>query len=92
MKKKIQKKKCSYTDEPIGEVKVVKDFLPPPEQLILKDDTVKVTLLLSKTSVDRFKQAAEKHHTYYQVMIRALLDEYARRYLGELKKSNLNSH
>lgn len=71
------KKKIKYSDEPMGKVKVVKDFLPPPSQLALKDDTVKVTLLLSKFSVDFFKSEANKHHTKYQKMIRELLDQYS---------------
>jgi hypothetical protein len=29
------KSKIKYTDEPMGELKVVKDFLPPPDQLAL---------------------------------------------------------
>ena len=39
-------KRKKYTNEPIGKIKIVKDFLPKPEELILKEDTVKVTLLL----------------------------------------------
>ncbi len=70
------KKKIKYTDEPMGEVKVVTDFLPSPEELALKDETVKVTISLSKTSVDFFKQEAKKYNTQYQKMIRRLLDEY----------------
>jgi predicted DNA binding CopG/RHH family protein len=42
----------------------------------LKEATVKVTLLLSKDSVSYFKKEAEKFHTPYQPMIRALLDKY----------------
>ncbi len=71
------KKKIKYTNEPMGEVQVVADFLPSPEELVLKDETVKVTIALSKASVDFFKREARKHHTQYQKMIRRLLDEYA---------------
>ena len=71
------KTKIKYTNEPIGKVKVISDFLPSPEELILKDETVKVTIALSKTSVDFFKNEAKKHNTQYQKMIRRLLDEYA---------------
>jgi predicted DNA binding CopG/RHH family protein len=71
------KKKTTYKDEDIGRVKVVPDFLPSPEQLALKDETVKVTIALSKNSVDFFKREARRHHTQYQKMIRRLLDEYA---------------
>jgi predicted DNA binding CopG/RHH family protein len=66
-----------YSDEPIGKVKVVGDFLPSFEELALKDETVKVTIGLSKTSVDFFKKEAKKYNTHYQKMIRRLLDEYA---------------
>ncbi|WP_084591001.1 CopG family transcriptional regulator [Desulfonatronovibrio magnus] len=48
------KEKIKYTDEPMGKVKVISDFLPSPEELALKDETVKVTITLSKTSVDFF--------------------------------------
>jgi predicted DNA binding CopG/RHH family protein len=58
-------------------VRVVADFLPSPEELVLKDKTVKVTLFLSQLSVDFFKNEAKKHNTQYQKMIRRLLDEYA---------------
>ena len=68
--------KTNYTDEPLGPVKVVPDFLPAPEELVFKEDTVKVTIALSRESVEFFKQEAEKHHTQYQKMIRRLLDAY----------------
>ncbi len=71
------KKKIKYTDEPMGKTKVIPDFLPSPEELALKDETVKVTIVLSKTSIDFFKKEAKKYNTQYQKMIRRLLDEYA---------------
>jgi predicted DNA binding CopG/RHH family protein len=74
------KKKIRYTDEHIGRVKVISDFLPSPEELALKDETVKVTIALSKTSVDFFKNEAKKYNTQYQKMIRRLLDEYTARH------------
>jgi predicted DNA binding CopG/RHH family protein len=70
------KAKIKYSDEPMGKVKVITDFLPSPEELALKDETVKITLSLSKTSVDFFKKEAKKYNTQYQKMIRRLLDEY----------------
>lgn len=68
--------KIKYTDEPLGKVEVIADMLPGPEELAFKEDTVKVTIALSKTSVDFFKKEAKKHDTKYQQMIRRLLDEY----------------
>jgi len=70
------KSKMQYTDEPMGDVRVVKDFLPTPAELALKDETVKITISLTRRSVDYFKKEAELHHTQYQRMIRTLLDEY----------------
>ena len=70
------KKKINYTDEPLGEIRIVDDFLPSPENLAFKESNVKITITLSKTSVDFFKKEAEKHHTQYQKMIRRLLDVY----------------
>lgn len=61
--KKYMKKKTKDTDAPMGKVKVVSDFLPSPEQLVLKDETVKVTIALSKASVDFFKNEAKKFNT-----------------------------
>ena len=61
----------------MGNVRVVSDFLPSPEELALKDETIKVTIALSKAIVDFFKKEAQKHNTQYQKMIRRLLDEYA---------------
>ena len=68
-----------YTDEPLGEIRVINDFLPPPSELVFKEDTVKVTLGLSRRSVDFFKKQAKKHDTQYQKMIRRLLDLYVTR-------------
>jgi hypothetical protein len=69
--------RIKYTDEPIGNPKVVADFLPSPEDLAFRDETVKITLALSRKSVDFFKREAQKHKTQYQRMIRRLLDAYA---------------
>ena len=66
-----------YTDEPLGDVRVVDDFLPGPEDLVFKEENVKVTLGLSRRSVEFFKREAKKHRTQYQKMIRRLLDLYA---------------
>ncbi len=77
---KYMKSKIKYTDEPLGELRVVKDFLPPPEQLILKENNVKITIALKKSSIDFFKKEAKKHHTSYQKMIRQVIDWYASHY------------
>ena len=69
-------KKIIYTDEPLGDVEVIADFLPSPAELAFREEGVKITLALSKSSVDFFKQEASKHQKQYQRMIRRLLDSY----------------
>lgn len=76
------KTKIRYTDEPLGKLRVVKDFLPAPEELIFKEDNIKVTMSLSKASVDFFKTEAKKRRTSYQAMIRRLLDMYTSQHAG----------
>lgn len=80
------KKKINYTDEPIGAIKIVDDFLPSPKQLVLKEEVVKVTLALTKESVDFFKKVAEENHTHYQTMIRLLLNKYAERHKSQARR------
>ena len=74
------KNKIKYTDEPMGKLRAVKDFLPPPDQLVLKEENVKITISLKKESVDFFKKKAKEHHSSYQKMIREVVDWYASHY------------
>ncbi|OGS46444.1 MAG: CopG family transcriptional regulator [Elusimicrobia bacterium RIFOXYD2_FULL_34_15] len=64
-------------DMPIGKMVRVKDKLPSPEELVISEEKVKVTISLSKTSIEYFKKEAKHYHTKYQKMIRNLLDKYA---------------
>lgn len=74
------KSKTKYSEEPMGELKVVNDFLPPPDQLVLKEDNVKVTISLKKSSISFFKEQAKTHKTSYQKMIREVVDGYVSHY------------
>jgi predicted DNA binding CopG/RHH family protein len=71
------KKKIIYTNEKIGKVEVVKDFLPKLKELVLKEDNIKVTINLSKASLEFFKKLAKQHGSQYQKVIRNLLDSYS---------------
>lgn len=71
------KRAIRYTNEPMGSLRVVQDFLPSPEQLAFREEKVKVTISLSRASLDFFKSQAHRHRTPYQKMIRNLLDAYA---------------
>ena len=79
----VKKTATKYSQGEIGQVRVVGDFLPPPDQLVLREDNVKVTLSLSQRSVDFFKLAAQKRRVPYQRMIRALVDAYAEKQGGK---------
>ena len=70
------RKKTKYTNEPLGDIRVIDDFLPSPDELAFKEDSVKVTIGLSKQSVAFFKKEAKRRRTPYQRMIRRLLDAY----------------
>ncbi|MBM3711875.1 MAG: CopG family transcriptional regulator [Actinobacteria bacterium] len=74
------KKKIKYSNYKIGKIKIVKDFLPKPEELVFKDDNIKVTLNLSKSSIDFFKGIAKEKGSKYQKIIRNLLDTYSNHY------------
>ena len=71
------KKRIKYTNEPMSKIEIVKDFLPSPEQLVLREKNVKVTINLKESSIEYFKKVANKNHTQYQKIIRNLLDYYA---------------
>ena len=75
----MNKRTVKYTEGEIGKVKLVKDFLPRPDQLVLREENVKVTLSLSRRSLEFFKREAGKRRVPYQRMIRALVDAYAER-------------
>ncbi len=77
--------KIKYTNELIGEVRIIPDFLPSPSELAFKEEGVKVTLALSKKSLEFFKTEASKHHTQYQRMIRRLLDAYVDTHVSDSK-------
>jgi hypothetical protein len=47
---------------------------------------VKVTIALSRRSVDFFKTEARRHNTQYQRMIRRLLDAYAEHHTRPLTR------
>lgn len=75
----MKKRTVRYTEGEIGRFRVIKNFLPPPDKLVLRESNVKVTLSLSRRSVDFFKREGAKQRVPYQRMIRALVDAYAER-------------
>ncbi len=43
-----------YSNEPMGDLSLVADFLPSPEEFLLKQQNIKITISLSSESVDSF--------------------------------------
>lgn len=77
------KRKVTYTDEPMVEPWVVRDSLPSPAELALREEDVKITITLSRRSVAFFKSEAAKADTPYQRMVRRLLDAYVEAHAGD---------
>ena len=76
-----------YEEDPFGlgdtQLETVADFLPSPEQLVLKEpETEKVTIALSKDSLSFFRQKGKELGAPYQRMIRNLLDAYVAQHRG----------
>src|SRR5258706_15339008 len=81
------KKRTQYEDAPLdiaqalSAARTIGDFLPAPDQLVFKEEAVKVTLSLGKESVNFFKKKAKENHVPYQNMIKRVVDLYARHYM-----------
>lgn len=67
---------------PKGRLTIIKDFLPPPEQLVRREDTVRVTSEFTRSSIDFLKEEARKNKVPYQRMLRSLVDLYVERVRG----------
>jgi predicted DNA binding CopG/RHH family protein len=70
-------KKIKYTSEKLHIGERVPDFLPHPSKLVKREVTRKVTLELTRSSLDFFKQQAKQERVPYQRMLRGLIDAYA---------------
>ena len=70
------RKQDKFEDMPKGKLTVINDFLPPPSQLVRKDDTVKITSEFTRSSIDFLKKEAKKAKVPYQRMMRVLIDKY----------------
>jgi hypothetical protein len=47
-------------------VRLIEDFLRAPDDLVLREENVKVTLSLSRRSLDFFRREAKKPRVPYQ--------------------------
>src|SRR5690242_20698194 len=65
-----------FEDAPRGGLTVIDDFLPPPSQLMRKEDTIEVTSEFTRSSIEFLKQEAKKANVPYEHILRALVDKY----------------
>jgi hypothetical protein len=79
----MKKPAVKYSMGEIGRIRIVEDFLPSPDRLVLREKNVKVTLSLSQRSVAFFKRGALKRRVPYLRMIGALVDAYAEKQEGK---------
>ncbi len=75
------KRKIKYTDEPVRLGRRVRDFLPSPAEIALRDKTRRVTINLNEGSLQMFKKEAFRLAIPYQKLLRTVIDLYAQRHL-----------
>jgi predicted DNA binding CopG/RHH family protein len=84
--RKNMKTKTNYKKAPkniakeIEESKRIDDFLPPPNELVNKEENIRVTINLNKDVVSFFKNKAKENGVPYQTMIKNLLGKYVHHY------------
>ncbi len=79
------KKSTGFEDAPKGKVTIIEDFLPPPSQLVRKEETVRVTSEFTRSSIEFLKQEAQKANVPYQRMLRTLVDKYVEQHNPDLR-------
>ena len=70
------RKNDSLDAAPKGNLTIIRDMLPPPSQLVRREDTVRVTSEYTKSSINFLKEEAKKAKVPYQRMLRSLIDMY----------------
>jgi predicted DNA binding CopG/RHH family protein len=77
------RKTASFEDAPQGKVTIIEDFLPPPSQLVRKEETIRVTSEFTRSSIEYLKKEARKANVPYQRMLRSLVDKYVEQHNPE---------
>ena len=86
MKKKIKysNKFSSEQKIDIKSLKVIKDFLPSPDELFSNDEKVKITIEIDVETYTFFQNLALSVNKKYQPLIREILKQYAKKYKAKL--------
>lgn len=80
------KKRTKYEEAPadisksILQEEVIRDMLPPPDKLVFKEENERITINLSRTSLEFFRKKAAEMNIPYQRMIKQVLDIYSKEY------------
>lgn len=74
------KRKNEDMNQPQGKLTRIPDFLPPPGELLPREDTIKITVAVDSKTLKFFKGYAQKSGLKYQRIIREVLKGYARKY------------
>ncbi|MBR8838878.1 MAG: hypothetical protein DSM106950_33970 [Stigonema ocellatum SAG 48.90 = DSM 106950] len=77
------RKTTRFEDAPKGKVTIIEDFLPPPSQLVRKEETIRVTSEFTRSSIEFLKEEARKANVPYQRMLRSLVDKYVEQHRPE---------
>ena len=81
-----------YTDAPADVTRVlaqtdpIDDFLPSPDDLVLRTEKERITIAIDKHSLDLFRKYAHEHNAKYQSMINGVLSSYADKFLTNHKR------
>ena len=67
-------KKIKYTDEPMQTGRIVKDFLPRPEDLVFRKQRV-LTLRLDEPTLDELKEVANRKGLGMSTLVRMWVKE-----------------
>jgi len=67
-------KRIKYTDEPMRTGKIVKDFLPKPEDLVFRKERV-LTLRLDEPTLDELKEMANRKGLGMSTLVRMWVKE-----------------
>lgn len=59
-----------------GDMRLVQDFLPSPQELVRRGESRKITISLSNDSIEFFKSESKRLKSPYQRLIKNLLQEY----------------
>ncbi|QQR80981.1 MAG: CopG family transcriptional regulator [Deltaproteobacteria bacterium] len=76
------KKRIKYANENIQMGKRVEDFLPSPEEIMMKEKSTRITINLREESLNFFKKEALRLGVPYQRLIRSIIDLYAQRHFA----------